>query len=52
METECKSTTRDKYNRCVECGKEIFAGYAGISTIDEYGNVFKERDRYVVGHID
>ena len=47
----CNSTIRDKYNHCVKCGVEIFAGYAGISTIDEHGNVFQERDTYVVCHV-
>lgn len=47
---ECNSTKRDKYNRCLDCGKEIFAGYARI-IIKEEGKIVKEFDKYVVGHV-
>lgn len=43
---KCQSTTRDKYNKCVECGIEIFSGNAKI-VIEGM-----EFNKYVSGHVE
>jgi len=50
--TECKSRTRDKYNKCVECGIEIFSGMADYVLLNDDGIEIKRISRFTWGHVD
>ena len=50
--SKCVSQYRDKNYKCVDCGVEIYDGFASIVLIGKDGQRDEVKQRWVTGHVE